>query len=519
MKRYLRPATWLFLGVWLVLMFGGRSRFFQDPGTFWHVAVGDRLLQVGFFDTDPFTFTFHGKPWIPHQWLGEFLMSILHGIGGFDALLLGTVTLVAAVFTGIGLRLLHAGFHPTVVAVFIALGLAASSGHFHVRPHLATIAGMAVAMIYVTDFENGRIPLRRLYWLIPIIWVWSNIHGGALGGIATLALAIFGWAVKRRVGAESPIQEWRDLAKLSFIWLGCVAVCFVNPFFYRLPLSWIEIYEMSSLPGIIQEHRPIQFNDWTGLAVLGLGLLYGVLLFAAPIRQFRIVWLLPLVWFALACMRVRHAPLFSVVALIAIADLFSKTWIAALLVNRKSDLFQPVKDAAPPTAREEAMPFVIPAGIVALALLIQALGISIPLLGRGWAHLNPKIWPLEVLPELRDHQNDRKGGTSIFCEYAYGGFIIYYAPHYLVFIDDRCELFGDDFLTQFVAAKAGLEVRVYEHPAEPFAEWQAKYGSFDMALVATGGGFDEALSALPNAWQMVKQTNTATLYQKVGGPK
>ena len=41
---------------------------------------------------------------------------------------------------------------------------------------------------------------------------------------------------------------------------------------------------------------------------------------------------------------------------------------------------------------------------------------------------------------------DRPPGTRIFCEYAYGGFLIYHAPGYRVFIDDRCELFGDEFL-------------------------------------------------------------------------
>src|SRR3954453_23114871 len=95
MKRYLGPPTWLFLGVWLVLLIGGRSRFFQDPGTFWHVSVGDRIIDVGFFDTDPYTFTFAGKPWIPHQWLGECTMAVLNHVGGFDTLLLATATLLA----------------------------------------------------------------------------------------------------------------------------------------------------------------------------------------------------------------------------------------------------------------------------------------------------------------------------------------------------------------------------------------------------------------------------------------
>ncbi|MBO0701094.1 MAG: hypothetical protein J2P46_22045, partial [Zavarzinella sp.] len=134
MNRFFGPPTWLFLGVWLVLLIGGRSRFFHDPGTFWHVATGDRILEEGFIDTDPFTFTFAGSEWIPYQWLGECAMALVNRVGGFDMLLLGTATILAGVYTGIGVRLLRAGLHPSVVAVVIAAGVAASSGHFTCAP-------------------------------------------------------------------------------------------------------------------------------------------------------------------------------------------------------------------------------------------------------------------------------------------------------------------------------------------------------------------------------------------------
>ncbi len=143
------------------------------------------------------------------------------------------------------------------------------------------------------------------------------------------------------------------------------------------------------------------------------------------------------------------------------------------------------------------------------------IGLSVPVVGRDWAQLDPKRWPVELLPELREHQfENRETGTRIFCEYSYGGFLIQQAPGYRVFIDDRCELFGDDFLVRFVVTKSLLETNRYDHPGEPFAEWQAEYGSFDYALVESGGGFDMGLHALPNAWVELRRTDTATLYRK-----
>src|SRR3954447_6687083 len=98
-KRFWRPETGFFLGIWLFFMVAGRDRLFHDPGTFWHTVVGRRILSSGyFFDTDPFSFTCAGKPWIPHQWLGECLMGALDSFGGLDTLLLATATALAALY-------------------------------------------------------------------------------------------------------------------------------------------------------------------------------------------------------------------------------------------------------------------------------------------------------------------------------------------------------------------------------------------------------------------------------------
>ncbi len=82
LKRFWRAETGFSLGIWLFLMVGGRSRLFRDPGTFWHTAAGHWIFSTGrLIDTDPFSFTFGGKPWVAYEWLGECLMAVLDGIG------------------------------------------------------------------------------------------------------------------------------------------------------------------------------------------------------------------------------------------------------------------------------------------------------------------------------------------------------------------------------------------------------------------------------------------------------
>lgn len=503
-----------FLGLWLVLMIGGRERFFRDPGTFWHVAVGNRLLAEGFFDREIYSFTMAERTWIPHQWLGEGAMALVYKAFGFDGLLLAAVAIIAGLFTGLGVRLWRAGLHPSVVCVFIAAGLAASAMHFHIRPHLATMVGMAVVMVFLTDYEAKRITIRRLWWLVPIVWLWANCHGGVLGGLVTMALAGSGWVLARLCRLESPLTAWRDLWHLLMIFIVCVAACFVNPYYDRLPKVWIDIYRMASLPEIIEEHAPLRFSDVSGMTVLAFAGLYLVLLMGLRPRQnFRVTWLLPVVWGLLAYTRIRHAPLFAVISLVALADFFPLTRYAERLVRKKSDLYVPPNDE-PTSASEEAKAFAIPAAILGMALLLQLAGFVIPVVGRDWASFDRTRWPIELLPELRDNQYLRPTGTRIFNEFNYGGLLILQTPGYRVFVDDRCELYGDAFLVQFTSTRLLMEQHFFEHPGEPFAEWQAEYGAFDMALVETDGPFDRALYELEMAWEEVKRTPTATLYRK-----
>ncbi|MCI0354956.1 MAG: hypothetical protein L0099_07960, partial [Acidobacteria bacterium] len=44
LTKYWKAETGIFLGLWLALMFAGRTQLFRDAGTFWHTAVGERML-------------------------------------------------------------------------------------------------------------------------------------------------------------------------------------------------------------------------------------------------------------------------------------------------------------------------------------------------------------------------------------------------------------------------------------------------------------------------------------------
>lgn len=493
------------------LLAAGRSGFFHDPGTFWHTVVGERILSMRTFpDSDAFSFTFAGKPWVPYEWLGECLMAVLHRWGGFDALLLASAVLLAGLYAWAAGRLVRGGLHGSLALVLTALAVAASSSHFHARPHLGTIVLLGLLVALLCDFEAGRIGLGRLAWLVPGFVLWTNLHGGMLGGLGTLALAAAAWILLWLLAGKGPVQSARQAIFLTLLVAACGLTAFINPYGTRLPRTWLEIMEAAALPRIIQEHAPLDPGRPDGWIVLAFGVVYGFALAGVwPVRP-RVTWLLPFVWLYLTGHRVRHAPLYSVTALVALADLLPYTRWARWLARPGSDLFRfpPSNEAVP---RWNATALLMPLTALLIGVGVQRLGLPLLGLGTRWARLDAAEWPTELLPELARYENSRPGGTPIFNEYALGGFLIYYSPGYRVFVDDRCELYGGRWLEDYVRAEQ-------QDAARYVADWQAwaagsgGFGPFRLALTHTGSGFDRYFRSAPD-WIVVGQTPAASLYR------
>ena len=503
MKPRIGPGAIAFVAIWLILLAGGRSNFLRDPGTFWHVATGERILADGFLRADPYTFTFAGTWWVPYQWLGEVAMAFVHRVGGFDALLLGAVTIIAAVFAWLFARLLRTGLHPVAVAAVAFFAIAASSAHFHVRPHLFTIAGMAITMVALVDVESGRLPWQRLLGLVPFYAIWVNVHGGVLGGMATMLLAAVGWIASWQIGWPTPVRSARDALGILAIAIACCLTAFVNPYGFDLIRTWYVIMGEPVLRQIIQEHSPLDPADPTALPILGFGGLYLFLLAGVPLRQLRVTWLLPLVWFALALDRVRHAPLFAVLALAGMASLWPHTRWAIWLKEHRPDFYRTGEGESGPLAANLALPIAVVLG----ALALQIAKIEVPLVGANWARHDSHHWPIELIDVLKENEPHSLVGNHLFNDYIDGGFVIYHAPGYKVFVDDRCEVFGGDWLLRFVlAGSTGTEAAI--------REWEREYGNFDFALTRTGMRFDEHFANSAD-WHCVKRTTTAAFYRRI----
>jgi len=84
----------LFLAVLVIpAVLGSSQMIFNDGDVSWHIATGQWILDHRAIPTtDPFSFTWAGKPWVPIEWLAEVIYASAYRLAAYS----GVAALVTA---------------------------------------------------------------------------------------------------------------------------------------------------------------------------------------------------------------------------------------------------------------------------------------------------------------------------------------------------------------------------------------------------------------------------------------
>jgi len=164
-------------GVYVLLLSLG-PQLLNDPDTYSHVAVGRWMISQGVVpDSDPFSFSMHGKPWITFEWLSQILYAAIYALAGWA----GVVALAsAAVALALGLmtQFLSRELPPIPNFLMVAAAIVLLSPHLLARPHVLTlpiVVTWAAALVRSMD-QRGPPP----YWALPLLVLWANLHGSVV---------------------------------------------------------------------------------------------------------------------------------------------------------------------------------------------------------------------------------------------------------------------------------------------------------------------------------------------------
>jgi hypothetical protein len=424
----------------------------HDPDYFWHLKAGEYILANGFPSGDPFSFTFQGKPWVLHEWLFEVgLYALFAGLGPLGVKMLTALLGTASAY------IVYAAANRVLNESTLALGLTIASFAFITlgfapRPQLLTYVLFAAFLYLLVSFKYFEDD-RFLWSIPPVMILWVNSHGGYVVGLVLLALfASCEWLMYwlRRKG---DLPHRRRLVKLSLIFILATLTTALNPDFVRHWLYPFQVMNMSFANSIITEWQSPNFHALSAKILLLLVFGFFVVCVYRKSKPDLTEIALPCFFLFAGFVSIRHVPL-AMLTLIPFGAVAVRDGEIQRLYARVAGRGKELGNA------EYVMNWTL------LAVCCIALLISYPI-KQAKQDLNSRI-PIKATEFIRDH-----GITGrVFNEYGHGGYLIYSLyPRQQVFIDGRADVFGDEFLKEYMAIRNGAP------------DWEQLFDKYDFNYV------------------------------------
>ena len=405
----------------MVFALAVRQSAYIDPDLWWHLQAGQDIVQSQSIPkVDIYSFTKAGSEWVAHEWLSEVIMYAIYQMSGWGGLLfifsaLITITLYLTYRRSEG--------QPYVAALAILLAAASSSPLFGIRPQMITflLAAIFIGMLtrYASDGQS-----RRLWWMVPLMVLWVNLHAGYALGLALIGLYIVSLVLDRK---------WSLVPRLGLILIAATAVVPLNPNGFRMFSYPFETLTSPSMAAFIEEWASPDFHK---LMFLPLALMLFILLAALALSARRPaageLFLLLITAFG-ALRSARHIPIF---ALIAAPILARHVWNIMLARGWDQRLMR---------AEAPAAGFAL---VFNLVFLIAPASLGIFRVAHFVANqpaYEARNYPQAAVNFLAEKQLP----GPIYNRYGWGGYLIRRLhPNYPVYIDGRADVYGDSFMTE-----------------------------------------------------------------------
>ncbi|HJU10970.1 MAG TPA: hypothetical protein VJ728_08835, partial [Candidatus Binataceae bacterium] len=443
-----------------------------DPDLWGHIRFGQLMLSSGkIVSRDPFSYTAFGHIWRDHEYLTEIIMAAVYNGAGVIGLKIWKVLCISATILFLVVGMAETEANCLVQINILAVAVAVIAPHVQFRPQLHSYLLFAILLaILARDNYQGSAPL----WIaVPVIALWSNLHGGFIIGVITLviytgvrALSDFFssrdlWRTIRIVviaGAAigSTLLPPRGLSTWHAVLL---TVC--SPATYKTFADWQPL----STAIYVQWH----YNEFGTVVYLLLLLLWAVLTASVALRPYGNDFPLLLIAFAMsmaALKCVRNVPFAALACVIpAVRHL-------GLLLDG-GNLSSSMK-----TLLRQSGWFI--AGAALLLTRREIFSTRLP---------SHEIYPRAAVNfMLQEHLHG-----NILNDFGWGEYLIWHLPNSKVFIDSRYDMVYppsviEDYLTfRFQPLRMAQVLRAYPH---------------DFILIPAGSEANKSLIRVPG-WRLI----------------
>ncbi len=246
-------AVFFWGGLTLILLFLGLSITSLTNNDIWlHMANGRWILEHGQVPlTDPYSFSAAGHRFHAHEWLAGVIFHLVHLLAGVNGLIFFKTALGGTALALTMTAAYRQGARPVSLALCTMVTLAVVNSRFLERPEMFSFAFTALYMLILArDHQRHGQPAAArgglrdflqaslLWWLVPVQWLWVQIHGYFITGLALAGTFLLAETLDRLLRRENPGSR-PPLRRLISGWaaLGVMTVLgLINPNGYEIYL-------------------------------------------------------------------------------------------------------------------------------------------------------------------------------------------------------------------------------------------------------------------------------------------
>jgi hypothetical protein len=398
----------------------------SDADYFWHVTVGKLVADTRTVPSvDPFSFTWGGQPWTPHEWLGELFIYGLLRVFGQTGMVVAFGLVSACIVVVVGAMLIRRGVSLAALALPLVLIVLLVGPYATIRPQVLSWLLLATLlwMLALLRAEHAA----RAWLLVPFFVLWANVHGLyviGLGVVATYALfTLIGRTPMR--GAKAAMT----LASVGAL-LASMATP-AGPIGLLYPLRYVDAGDWG-LANILEWQSP-NFHQPAHLPFL-------LLMSAMMLVGLREVpgWMraLAIGSIAMGLLALRNIPLAAVLATPALA-----IGIQGFLKHGE----HVVERVTEGRAVQRRMMEIAGASVIVIATSVMFAPLGI---GAGAEAAVAKSFPVAAVNRLAQVQPT----AHVLAEYGWGGYVIHelYARGGRVFVDGRNDMYSQQILDDYL---------------------------------------------------------------------
>ncbi|MBV8809735.1 MAG: hypothetical protein JO033_13765 [Acidobacteriaceae bacterium] len=425
----------------LFCMLPGTTVLLGDGDTGWHIRTGEWILQHRTVPrVDLFSFTKAHQPWFAWEWGWDLIFAVIHGRAGLAGVAFVTIALLSFI-SALLFRLIRRYSDSDVLAFALTIvAICGSMIHWLARPHLVSWLFALIFSHLILSAEEGK--TKALYVLPVLMCLWVNLHGGFFVGLALLVTAACGKVLNGILRADSLAHSVSSASPFAISTLLCALATLINPYGWRLHQHIFSYLSDSKLLDNINEYQSISFHRGTALFFECM-LLLGIASLGWCVVHRKLGDALSIVlWAHLGLVSGRNIPFYLLVAAPPIACMLRDAFSGLRSFPALARIGEACFEIGTEFQRFERVERWYPASASVVLVVALLLGSNRPAYA---AQFKPENFPVTAMPKLEDVQFSR-----VFTYDQWADYLIYVRyPSQKVFMDDRTDFYGSDFVTEY----------------------------------------------------------------------